>query len=160
MALYNNSGNLSSLRGRQDSGLCGAAGESSGRFCRMAHWVVVPMYWHFRFAGMDCLNHWIPACAGMTRRFDSSPRRNDNKGLKSEIAKGLSGWRQTHSHPCRHSSEGWNPGRRAGRVKEWQVLANGALGCHAYVLAFPLHGNGLSKPLDSSLRLPAAGRPE
>ena len=37
-------------------------------------------------------------------------------------------------------------------MKAWQVLANGALGCHAYVLAFPLHGNGLSKPLDSSLR--------
>ena len=26
------------------------------------------------------------------------------------IAKGLSGWQQTHSHPRRHSSEGWNPG--------------------------------------------------
>ena len=21
---------------------------------------------HSRYAGMDCLNHWIPACAGMT----------------------------------------------------------------------------------------------
>ena len=27
---------------------------------------------HFRQAGMACLNHWIPACAGMTAEVDSS----------------------------------------------------------------------------------------
>ena len=25
---------------------------------------------HSRFAGMDCLNHWIPACAGMTEEAE------------------------------------------------------------------------------------------
>ena len=42
-------------------------------------------------AGMEGLNHWIPACAGMT------------EGLKSGICqtwqKGLSGWQQTHADP-------------------------------------------------------------
>ena len=53
---------------------------------------------------MDWINHWIPACAGMT----------EEAGVKNSagMAKGLSGWRQTRSDPRRHSSEGWNPGRR------------------------------------------------
>ena len=25
-----------------------------------------PLNWHSRSAGMDYVNHWIPACAGMT----------------------------------------------------------------------------------------------
>ena len=29
--------------------------------------VVIPLSCHSRSAEMDCLNHWIPACAGMTR---------------------------------------------------------------------------------------------
>ena len=45
---------------------------------------------------------WIPACAGMTV--------GAGIGHLPSMAKGLSGCRQTHSHPCRHSSEGWNPG--------------------------------------------------
>ena len=34
---------------------------------------------HSRFAGMDYINHWIPAFAGMTE-VDSGLRRNDNGG--------------------------------------------------------------------------------
>ena len=45
-------------------------------------------------------------------------------------------------------------------VKEWQVLSDGALGCYAYGCHSRLRENGLFKPLDSGLRLPAAGRPE
>ena len=65
----------------------------------------------------------------------SDLRRNDVKELKSdnlpEIAKGLSGWRQTHFRPRRHSSAGWNPGRRAGMLKGWQVLSDGTFGCRS-----------------------------
>ena len=28
--------------------------------------VVIPLSCHSRSAGMDCINHWIPAFAGMT----------------------------------------------------------------------------------------------
>ena len=77
-------------------------------------------YCHSRAAGMDGLNHWIPACAGMTK--GTAVRH------LSGMAKGLSGWQQAHSRPCRHSSEGWNPGREAGMVKGWQVLPDGACG--------------------------------
>ena len=70
---------------------------------------------------MACVNHWIPACAGMTVGVGG---RN-----LSGIAKGLSGWRLTHSCPCRHSSEGWNPGGRGREVQGWQSLSDGAFGC-------------------------------
>ena len=76
---------------------------------------------HSRCAGMACFNHWIPACAGMT---EGVKVRNS-----AGIAKGLSGWRETHSHPRRHSSEGWNPGGRGRGMKEWQGLPDGAFGC-------------------------------
>ena len=85
----------------------------------------------------------------------------------SGIAKGLSGWRQTHSGPRRHSSEGspaWmqvveprleqaaEESRRGGRgVQGWQGLS----GAHvrlSLLLSFPLSGNGLYTPLDSGLR--------
>ena len=39
---------------------------------------------HSRSAGMDFLNHWIPACAGMTA--------GAGVGIFSGMAKGLSGW--------------------------------------------------------------------
>ena len=33
-------------------------------------------FWgHARFAGMGCVEHWIPACAGMTAELESGPRR-------------------------------------------------------------------------------------
>ena len=65
-----------------------------------------PFGCHSRFAGMDYVNHWIPAFAGMT----------EGAGVRNSVgmAEGLSGWRLTHSCPCRHSSEGWNPGGGAG----------------------------------------------
>ena len=69
-----------------------------------------PLSCHSRCAGMDCLNHWIPAFAGMTV--------GAVVGIFSGMAKGLSGWRQTHSNPHRHSSAGWNPGGRR-RGGEW-----------------------------------------
>ena len=50
----------------------------------------------------------------------------------------------------RHSSEGWNPGGGGQGVKGWQGLPDAAFGCRARVLAFPLCGNALLKPLDSS----------
>ena len=64
---------------------------------------------HSRCAGMDCVNHWIPAFAGMT----------GGAAVKhsSGMAMGLSGWQQTYFDPRRHSSAGWNPGREAGEVK-------------------------------------------
>ena len=34
----------------------------------------------------------------------------------------------------------------------WQVLSAGLAGCRAFVLSFPLCGNGFYKPLDSGLR--------
>ena len=37
-------------------------------------------------------------------------------------------------------------------VKGWQVLSDGTFSCRSCVLSFPLCGNGLPKPLDSSLR--------
>ena len=59
---------------------------------------------HSCFAGMDGLSHWIPAFAGMT---EGAAVRHS-----AGIAKGLSGWQQTLSHPHRHSGEGRNPGDR------------------------------------------------
>ena len=68
---------------------------------------------------------------------------------------------KSESHPRRHSGEGRNPGKalpgcwkRAGF--SWFALAS-ALNCHPHLLT---GGDVLSKPLDSGLRLPAAGRPE
>ena len=55
---------------------------------------------------------------------------------------------------------GRNPGGRSRGMMEWQVLSDSALDGHPFKLSFPLRGNGLDKPLDSGLRLPAAGRPE
>ena len=82
-----------------------------------------------RCAGTAYKNHWIPACAGMTGG------RND-----------IEGCRFVSCDPRRHSSEGWNPGERAGGVKGWRVLSDGAFGWRARVLSFPLCGNGLFKP--------------
>ena len=64
---------------------------------------------HSRAAGMDDINHWIPACAGMTGLF-------------------------VHCHPfyfsaCfflfprRHSSAGWNPGGRAEGLRGCRFLS-------------------------------------
>ena len=36
------------------------------RFYGVARSVFIPVYCHSRAAGMTCLNHWIPAFAGMT----------------------------------------------------------------------------------------------
>ena len=44
-----------------------------------------------------------------------------------------------------------------GGVIGWQALPDGAFGCLACVLSFPLCGNGLCKPLDSGLRRAATG---
>ena len=64
----------------------------------MAHSVVVAVYWHSRSAGMACLNHWIPAFAGMTAGVEI----RNSLGM----ATGLSGWLQTRCDPRCHSSEG------------------------------------------------------
>ena len=106
---------------------------NTGRFSR-----------HSRFAGMAYLNHWIPAFAGMTT------------GMKM----GFLPFRQPLCHACRipdlsplrHSGAGRNPGGRGQGINGWQILPDGLLGCRACVLSFPLRGNGLSKPLDSSFR--------
>ena len=72
---------------------------------------------HSRYAGMACVNHWIPACAGMT------------EGLKSGICwtwqKGLSGWQQTHADPRRHSSESWNPVVNYIHARRAEMTAHG-----------------------------------
>ena len=64
---------------------------------------------HSRSAGMYGLNHWIPAFAGMTV--------GAAVGIFLGMANGLSGWRQTHANPHRHSSESWNPGNGGAVVK-------------------------------------------
>ena len=46
---------------------------------------------HSRLAGMAYLNHWIPACAGMT---EGAGGRHS-----ADMAKELSGWRQTLFRP-------------------------------------------------------------
>ena len=53
----------------------GDAGErGDGRFYQMAHWAVMPVIVIPAQAGMDYINHWIPAFAGMTARgFTLSP---------------------------------------------------------------------------------------
>ena len=89
---------------------------------------------HSRYAGMACFNH--PACS---RQVDSSFRWNDGRAAvrnSAGMAKGLSGWQQTHSHPRRHSGlpaagRRRPESRRAGQgVKGWQGLPDGAFGCH------------------------------
>ena len=69
------------------------------------------------------------------------------------MAKGRSGWRQTHSGLRRHSSEGWNPGKGC-RIGDGMAgfIRMPTFGYRARVLPFPLCGNGLFKPLDSGLR--------
>ena len=54
-------------------------------------------------AGMVCLNHWIPACAGMTEWL----RGNDETGKKVEIK--ITGLLKSQFRSRRHSSESWNP---------------------------------------------------
>ena len=46
-----------------------------GRFGRL-HWLLLQGYiisGHARLAGMACINHWIPACAGMTAEVSFPP---------------------------------------------------------------------------------------
>ena len=81
---------------------------------------------HSRYAGMTYFNHWIPACAGMTAGVEV---RNS-----AEIAKGLSGWRQTYFGPRRHSSLPASGGpallpvfrltpQRGGRAGFWREIS-------------------------------------
>ena len=59
-------------------------------------------------------------------------------GIFLRIAKGLRDGNKPILTPRRHSSEGWNLGREAAGVNEWQVLMDGAFGYRACVLSFPL----------------------
>ena len=65
----------------------------------------------------------------LSKPLDSGLRRNDDRGsLRQGCCRararrnneGLSGWRATPLSPRRHSSAGWNPGRR-GRGGEWMI---------------------------------------
>ena len=81
-------------------------------------------YCHSRAEGMDGLNHWIPAFAGMTT--GAAVRH------LSGMAKGLSRWRQTHSRLRRHSSAGWNPGEGAGEYRDGRVYRTPISSCRYY----------------------------
>ena len=58
------------------------------------------------------------------------------------------------ARPCADSAGKCLPGvkREAGGINGWQILPDGLSGCRACVSSFPRCGNGLHKPLDSSLR--------
>ena len=105
-------------------------------------------YGHSRCAGMACLNHWIPAFAGMTV---GAVVRNS-----AEMAKGLSGWRRTHFDPVVIPAKAGIQERRP----EGEGVA-GYIGWRARLsllwLSFPLCGNDLFQPLDSGLRRAATG---
>ena len=83
---------------------------------------------------MGYYNHWIPAFAGMTGGL--------RLGFFSGMAKGLSGWRQTHFNLRRHSSVGWNPGNGGAVMNRRLILADGALGGH------PFSGHSRSAGMD------------
>ena len=100
---------------------------------------------------MDYLKHWIPACAGMTAEVSFLPL--------------------SHSDPSRHSSESspaWmqvverrreqaaEESRKAGRGI--RRIARVRLAGITHVWSFPLSGNVLNKPLDSSFRWNDGGR--
>ena len=76
---------------------------------------------HSRRAGMYCINHWIPAFAGMTdlvvycRAFWFSTCSSAST--------------PSSCLPRRHSSESWNPGERRRGVNGPPVLQEGALSC-------------------------------
>ena len=68
----------------------------------------------------------LPLCGnGLYKPLDSGLRRNDGRArMVFKVA-------SLRLRLRRHSSEGWNPGRRAGGVKGWQVLPEGAFDCRA-----------------------------
>ena len=74
--------------GRAASGTSGRGRRAEGcrhsKFCQMARPVVIPAC-----AGMDFVNHWIPAFAGMTEEGCSQVFVRNGKGL--------SGWQPTFS---------------------------------------------------------------
>ena len=74
---------------------------------------------HSRQAGMDCLNHWIPACAGMTTEVSCPLPLSCPPPLPFP--------------PHRHSGEGRNPGRRAGVLGglRWLVLRGYIISGHS-----------------------------
>ena len=49
-----------------------------------------PFKLSFPLAGMDCLNHWIPACAGMMKELDPGFHQDDrvNPGFPLSLAGG------------------------------------------------------------------------
>ena len=80
---------------------------------------------HACFAGMDCLNHWIPACAGMTQGVASGFYCHDERAASDFYPNDEGGCGQifvrhgkgtvglaTNLFSLRcHSGEGRNPGR-------------------------------------------------
>ena len=98
------------------------------------------LFWgHARVAGMGCVEHWIPACAGMTG-FLLTATPFAFLLFSSYL-------------PRRHSSEGWNPGRRVERSEAPRFCPPVPNRPNADPsMSFPLCGNGLYKPLDSGLR--------
>ena len=103
---------------------------------------------HSRCAGMNSLNHWIPAFAGMTANellgHNSGSRLFDT--LASPTHKPVSSFqRKLESRQGRPAGEGM--AGFVGRRIRWTCLW----------LSFPLCGNGLSQPLDSGLRRAATG---
>ena len=131
-------------------------------------------------AGIGCYNHWIPAFAGRLRGSSAAcsrpacllqagaalPRLESPASMQACPYNDGEGWSQVfarHSKGAvRMTTNLFRPpssfrrrpeSRKAVRgVNGWPGLPDGTFGCRARVLAFPLCGNGLSKPLDSSFR--------
>ena len=78
---------------------------------------------HSRFAGMACLNHWIPAFAGMTVGAAGQEFGRNGRGV---IGMAINPFRPPSSFQRRLES------RREGRgVKGWRILPDGAFGCRS-----------------------------
>ena len=118
----------------------------------------------FPLCGNGLLNHWIPRPSFQTRLYhlgrlfqtrlyhlhpcrrasmQAGLRRNDGEGGGWDVARhgpvgmteGLAGWRATLFSPRRHSSEGWNPGKRGqdGWMRSGfsRFTLPNALSCHS-----------------------------
>ena len=129
-------------------------------------WIAGFIGWFFEslFLWLSCL-----LCGnGLLKPLDSGLRRNDGRvdagppkpaHLSPLPVNTTSKSNAMRLSPRRHSSESWNPGNEAGGINGWQVLSDDLAGCRAFVLSFPLCGDGSYKPLDSSAFVPDTALP-
>ena len=123
----------------------GGRGVNGGRFYRMPMSGCCAYVLSFPpVARMACLNHWIPACAGMTAGAEA--------GICQEWQRGCRDGDKPHSSPivipAKAGIQEGGPGS-----EWWQVLSDAYVRLLCLCFVIPARGgNGLSKPLDSGLR--------